>query len=196
MVRVQEPMLPALDAQFFDSFGNHDGSLEKFRADNARQPRRELKGNLLARLKGGGGGKARGCLSSIDLPQGMVERVTRALAAQAEAQAQQQGQKDAKFIGRFLLTRRRRVAAGLLLSEVARQNQLRVDSRRVAGLRRRSPRDLRGARPVVELYKPRSPTHERPAKSRAGRPGGGWIADHARTTEAKQTFTEVMRPIA
>ena len=197
MVRVQEPMLPALDAQFFDSFGNHDGSLEKFRADVRANLERELKGNLLARLKAEVVEKLVAAYPSIDLPQGMVESESRALARQAEAQAQQQGQKDAKFAPEgFVDAARRRVAAGLLLSEVARQNQLRVDSRRVAETLAAIASTYEEPDQVVELYN-RDPQLMSGLQSRVLEDQvAEWIADHARTTEAKQTFTEVMRPIA
>lgn len=88
------------------------------------------------------------------------------------------------------------MAAGLLLSEVARQNQLRVDSRRVAETLAAIASTYEEPDQVVELYN-RDPQLMSGLQSRVLEDQvAEWIADHARTTEAKQTFTEVMRPIA
>lgn len=195
LVRVQEPALPQLDAKFFDSFGSHDGSLEKFRADVRGNLERELKGNLLSRLKSEVVDKLVGAHADIDLPQGMVVSESRALARQAEAQAKQQGQQEAKFAPEgFTDLAKKRVAAGLLLSEVARQNQLRIDSRRVAETLATIASTYEEPDQVVELYN-RDPQLMSSLQSRVLEDQvAEWIADHAKVTEVKQSFGDVMRP--
>jgi trigger factor len=195
IVRVQGPVMPAMDAKFVDSFGSHDGSLDKFRADVRGNLERELKGNLLARLKNEVVEKLVGAYPNVDLPQGMIVSESRALARQAEAQAQQQGQKDAKFAPEaFADTARRRVAAGLLLSEVARQNQLRIDSRRVAETLAMIASTYEEPDQVVELYN-RDPQLMSSLQSRVLEDQvAEWVAENAKVTEQKSSFSDVMRP--
>jgi len=195
IMRVQQASMPEMDSKFFDSFGSHDGSLEKFRADVRANLERELKGNLLARLKNEVVEKLIAAYTSIDLPQGMIESESRALARQAEAQAAQQGQKDAKFdAAGYVDIAKRRVAAGLLLSEVARQNQLRIDSRRVAETLATIASTYEEPDQVVELYN-RDPQLMSSLQSRVLEDQvAEWIAEHASVTEQKLSFGDVMRP--
>jgi trigger factor len=125
LVRVQEPRLPDVDEAFAASFGVKEGGLAKFREDVRANLERELKGVLMSRLKATTAEKLVDAYPEIDLPQSMIENDARQLARQANAQG------DDAFV-QFLPAARRRVAAGFLLAELGRQNDVRLDSRRVS----------------------------------------------------------------
>lgn len=196
VVRVQAPELPALDETFYASFGIGDGGLEKFRADVKANLERELKGTLLARLKGEVVEKLVAAYADIDLPRGMIDGEARALARQAEAQARQQGQSVNAAPEAFTELARRRVAAGVLLGEIARQNDLRLDSRRVAETLNTIASTYEEPEQVVELYN-RDPQLMSALQSRVIEDQvAEWIASNAKITEQKLSFNEVMRPVA
>src|SRR5690348_444332 len=125
VVRVQEPHLPEVDEAFAASFGIKEGGLAQFREDVRANLERELKGVLMGRLKATTAEKLVDAYPEIDLPQSMIENDARALARQANAPGE-----DA-FIA-YLPAARKRVAAGFLLAELGRQNDVRLDSRRVS----------------------------------------------------------------
>jgi trigger factor len=187
VVRVQEPHLPAVDEAFAASFGIKDGGLSKFREDVRSNLERELKGVLMGRLKAITAEKLVDAYPEIDLPQAMIENDARQLARQSNAQG------DDAFV-QFLPAARRRVAAGFLLAELGRQNEVRLDSRRVSEALATIASTYEEPEKVVELYT-RDPQLMQGLQSRVMEDQVvEWVAEHAKLTEHSLSFNEVMRP--
>jgi trigger factor len=187
IMRVQEPHLPEIDEAFAASFGVREGGLAKFREDVRANLERELKGVLMGRLKANAADKLVDAFPEIELPQAMVENDARALAQQANAEGT-----DA-FL-QFLPAARRRVAAGFLLAELGRQNDVVLDSRRVSEALATIASTYEEPEKVVELYT-RDPQLMQSLQSRVMEDQVvEWVAEHARLTEQPLTFNEVMRP--
>lgn len=195
IVRVQEAKLPDIDDAFIASFGIGDGGMDKFRADVRANLERELKGMLAARLKNEVIQKLMDAHPGIELPQGMIEAEARALHQQAQAQAQQQGQQFALDVSSFMDMARRRVSAGVLIGELARQNDIRPDSRRVAEMLATIASTYEEPTQVVELYQ-RDPQLMQSLQNRVMEDQvAEWVAAHAQTSEQQLTFAEAMRPV-
>jgi trigger factor len=187
IVRVQEPHLPAIDEAFAASFGIKEGGLAKFREDVRSNLERELKGVLMGRLKAITAEKLVDAYPEIDLPQAMIENDARQLARQQNAQG------DDAFV-QFLPAARRRVAAGFLLAELGRQNEVRLDSRRVSEALASIASTYEEPEKVVELYT-RDPQLMQGLQSRVMEDQVvEWVAEHAKLTEQPLSFNEVMRP--
>jgi trigger factor len=187
VVRVQEPQLPEVDEAFAESFGIHEGGLAKFREDVRANLERELKGVLMGRLKAATAEKLVDAYPEIDLPQAMVENDARALARQS-------GQQGEDAFVQFLPAARRRVAAGFLLAELGRQNEVRLDSRRVSEALASIASTYEEPEKVVELYT-RDPQLMQGLQSRVLEDQVvEWVAEHAKLTEQTLSFNEVMRP--
>lgn len=187
IVRVQESHLPEVDEAFAASFGVKEGGLAKFREDVRANLERELKGVLMARLKATTAEKLVDAYPEIELPQAMIENDARALARQAGAQG------DDAFVG-YLPAARRRVSAGFLLAELARQNEVRLDSRRVSEALAMIASTYEEPEKVVELYT-RDPQLMSGLQSRVLEDQVvEWVAEHAKLTEQSLSFNEVMRP--
>jgi trigger factor len=187
VVRVQEPHMPAVDEAFAASFGIKDGGLAKFREDVRANLERELKGVLMGRLKAITAEKLVDAYPEIDLPQAMIENDARGLARQSNAQG------DDAFV-QFLPAARRRVAAGFLLAELGRQNEVRLDSRRVSEALASIASTYEEPEKVVELYT-RDPQLMQGLQSRVMEDQVvEWVAEHAKLTEQPLSFNEVMRP--
>ncbi len=195
IVRVQESKLPEIDDAFVASFGIGEGGLEKFRADVRANLERELKNVLAARLKNEVVQKLVDTYPNIDVPETMVNAESQALVQQAQMQAQQQGQQiappDAES---FRPLARRRVIAGLLVGELARQNGVRVDSRRVAEVLASIASTYEEPERVVELYQ-RDPQLMSSLQNRVLEDQiAEWVAEHAKVEKQTLSFTEAMRP--
>ena len=187
VVRVQEPHMPAVDDAFAASFGIKDGGIPKFREDVRANLERELKGVLMGRLKAITAEKLVDAYPEIDLPQAMIENDARGLARQSNAPG------DDAFV-QFLPAARRRVAAGFLLAELGRQNEVRLDSRRVSEALASIASTYEEPEKVVELYT-RDPQLMQGLQSRVMEDQVvEWVAEHAKLTEQPLSFNEVMRP--
>ena len=193
IIRIQESKLPEVDDAFISAFGIKDGGLEKFRSDVRANLERELKGMLSARLKNEVVGKLVDAYPQIELPQGMIEREAQMLSQQAQEQARQQGQ-IAPGPEAFMEMARRRVAAGVLVGEIARTNNIRLDNRRVAETLASFASTYEEPERVVELYQ-RDPQLMSGLQSRVMEDQvADWIADHAKVNEQHLSFGEAMRP--
>ena len=187
IVRVQEPNLPEVDEAFAESFGIKEGGIARFREDVRANLERELKGVLMSRLKASTAEKLVDAYPEIDLPQSMIENDARGLARQANAQG------DDAFVA-YLPAARRRVAAGFLLAELGRQNEVRLDSRRVSEALSMIASTYEEPEKVVELYT-RDPQLMQSLQSRVLEDQVvEWVAEHAKLTEQPLSFNEVMRP--
>ena len=193
LIRIQESSLPEVNQAFIAAFGIKEGGIEKFRSDVRANLERELKGMLTARLKNEVVGKLVDAHAHIDLPQGMVDREAQALAQQAQEHAKQQGQ-IAPGPEAFHEVARRRVAAGVLIGEIARTNGIRLDSRRLAETLSSFASTYEEPERVVELYQ-RDPQLMGGLQSRVMEDQvADWIAEHANASEQQLSFAEAMRP--
>jgi trigger factor len=194
VVRVSEAALPQLDAEFIRSFGIASGELPQFRSEVRANLERELKGVLMARLKADVVDKLVAAHDGLELPSRMVEAEARGLARQAEQQAKSQGQKDAK-VGHegYLPVANKRVAAAVLLGELARQNEIRLDQARVNEMLATIASTYEEPQQVIELYR-NDPQLMQGLQSRVVEDQViDWIADHADLATQQLSFTEVMR---
>ncbi|MGH8042783.1 MAG: trigger factor [Rudaea sp.] len=193
LMRVQEAKLPEVDATFIASFGIGEGNMEKFRADVRANLERELKGMLSVRLKNEVVEKLIATYPDIELPVGMVDAEARALHQQAQNQAQQQGQVFATDVSAYSEIARRRVCAGVLIGELARQNDIRPDSRRVAEMLATIASTYEEPAQVVELYQ-RDPQLLGGLQNRVMEDQvAEWVAEHAQSSEQQLSFSEAMR---
>ncbi len=187
VIRVQAPRLPEIDEAFAASFGVKQGGVARFREDVRANLERELSDALTARLKQVTIHQLLATHPDIDLPQGMVENEARALARQANPD-------DADAFDSYLPSARERVAAGLLLAEVARQNEIQVDTRRVSQALAVIASTYEEPEKVVELYS-RDPQVMGGLRNRVLEDQVvEWIAEHADVSEQTLSFNQIMRP--
>lgn len=189
IVRVQEPKLPELDAAFLAGFGVSEGGLERFREDVKANLERELSAALASRLKASAVERLIDAHASLELPQGLVDGEARELARQSTRDKRETVSHEP-----FLGAARRRVAGGMLLAEIARQNGIRIDSRRVSEALSAIASTYEEPQQVVELY-------SRDTQLMSGLQSRvledqvvDWIAQHAKVSEQKLSFNDVMRP--
>ncbi len=197
VVKVSEPRLPEVDEAFIKSFGIKSGKVEQFRKEVRANLERELKGNLMQRLRAEVADQLVAAYESVELPPRLIEAEARGLAAAAEQQARQQGQAGVKFEAeQFMAQARRRIAAGLLVGEVARQNDLRLDTKRLNETLQLIASTYEDPQQVIDLYR-NDPNLMSGLRNRVMEEQViDWIAERADATEKALGFAELMRPNA
>ncbi len=200
--QVSEPVLPEVDAAFIKSFGVKSGEMAQFRSDIRTNLERELKGALMNRLRREVGEQLVAAYGSTELPPRMVEAEARGMAAQAFDQARRQGAQGLPPGGmlppdahqQFMEPARKRVLLGLLVGEIARRNQLRLDSRRVEETMRLIASTYEEPEQVIELYR-NDPQLMSGLQNRVMEEQViDWIAERAQHTDQTLSFQEAIAP--
>lgn len=196
VTRVAQPVEPEVDADFIRSFGVKSGEPEQFRADIRSNLERELKGALMNRLRREVGEQLVAQYQHVELPQKLVENEARSMAMQALEQARRQGHQGGlpeNAHEGFMEPARKRVLVGLLVGEVARRNELRLDPRRVNETLRLIASTYEEPQQVIELYR----NDQNLMQGLQGRVMEeqviDWIAERAEHTEQQLTFAEAIR---
>jgi trigger factor len=124
--QVEEPKLPALDAEFAKQMGVPDGDLAKMRAEVRANVEREVRKRVDSRLKAQALQTLLDC-APLELPKSLVQMETQHLVEQAVAELQAKGLKIEKLPfdpQAFEASAKRRVALGLIIGELARGEKL------------------------------------------------------------------------
>ncbi len=192
--KVSEPKLPAVDEAFVKSFGVRSGDIAQFRKEVRSNLERELKGTLMARLRSEVAQKLVAAYATVELPARLIEAEARSLANAAAEQSRQQGQDVKMLPENFMVPARNRVAAGLLVGEIARRNGLKLDSKRVVETLQLIASTYEEPQQVIELYR-NDPNLMSNLQNRVMEEQViDWIAERAQATEQAMSFSEVMRP--
>ena len=197
VTKVSEPVLPEVDTDFIKSFGVRSGDADQFRADIRSNLERELKGALMTRLRREVGEQLIAAYESVEMPPKLVEAEARDMARQAVEQARRQGRQIGELPGDahvpFLEAARKRVLVGLLVGEVARRNELRLDPKRLTETLNLIASTYEEPEQVVQLYR-------NDAQLMAGLRNRvmeeqviDWIAERAQHTEQPMSFSDAIR---
>ncbi len=131
--KVEEPLLPPLDADFAKALGVADGDLDKMRAEVRANLEREVKGRLKSRTKDSA---LNGLLSSttFEVPKSLVQADTERLMEMARNDLVARGinAKEAPLPAEmFAPQAERRVRLGLLLAELVRSEKLNAQQQQI-----------------------------------------------------------------
>jgi trigger factor len=197
LAQVSAPVLPEVDAAFIKSFGVRSGESDKFRDDIRSNLQRELKGALMTRLRREVGEQLTSTYAHVELPPRLVESEARAMVAQSVEQMRRSGrdpgQPPENAHEQFLEPARKRVLAGLLVGEVARRHDLRLDPKRVNETLRLIASTYEEPEQVIEMYR-NDPQLMNGLQGRVMEEQViDWIAERAQHTEATLSFQEAIR---
>ena len=193
IIKVQQPNLPEVDAAFIELFGITDGDIATFRKEVRANLERELKAALMGRLKSQVAEKLAIAHSELEVPNLMVQSEARSLAAGSVPRGQQP---PPQLIDSAMPAARMRVIAGLLMGEIARKQELKLDRTRLAEQLAAIASTYEEPEKVIELYNgdPQlmSGLQNRVMEDQVAE----WVAEHAKTTAQNLSFDEVMRPVS
>ncbi|HNV78753.1 MAG TPA: trigger factor [Thermomonas sp.] len=192
LVDVAEQVLPEVDAAFIRSFGVKSGDLDQFKAEIRSNLERELKGALMNRLRREVGEQLIAAYADVELPPRLVENEARVLLANATEQARRQGQQVGAGIEAFQDAGRKRVLVALLVGEVARRNDLRLEQARLNETMRLIASTYEQPEQVIALYR-NDPQLMQGLQNRVMEEQViDWIAERAQHTEQAIGFQEAI----
>ncbi len=128
--RVEEKILPAIDEKFLQALGIAEGGVEALRERLSENMKREVAQRLKVEIK-------RRALDSlwaanrIDLPKSLIEQEISTMQANAMQQLKIEDPKQAPPRENFAESARRRVALGLLVQELIRAHDIKLDRSRL-----------------------------------------------------------------
>ena len=194
---VSEPVLPEVDAEFIKSFGVRSGDAEQFRADIRTNLERELKGALMNRLRQEVGEQLVKAYEAVEMPPKLVEQEARNMVWQTVEQARRQGRQisapdDAHLS--YMDSARKRVLVGLLVGEIARRNDLRLEAKRVNETLRLIASTYEEPQQVIELYREDAQMMQNLQSRVMEEQVIDWIAERAQHTEQPLSFSDAIRP--
>jgi trigger factor len=130
VLKVEEQSLPAIDTEFVRAFGIKEGDVPELRAEVRKSMEHELETAVHARLREqllDGLDRA----NPLELPRALIDEQVRDLQAQALRRMGTQDWNRAPPAESLQEPARKRVALGLLIGEIVRVQQLKVDRTRV-----------------------------------------------------------------
>ncbi|UNK41396.1 trigger factor [Luteimonas sp. S4-F44] len=195
--QVSEQQLPEVDAAFIRSFGVKSGEMDQFRTEIRSNLERELKGALMNRLRREVGEQLVAAFAHVELPPKLVEAEARSLLRQTIEQARRNGQNpnvgEDAHTG-FMEPARKRVLVGLLVGEVARRNELKLDPKRVNETMRLIASTYEEPQQVIEMYR-NDPQLMSGLQNRVMEEQViDWIAERAQHTEQPLSFQDAIAP--
>ncbi|MGE5639114.1 MAG: trigger factor [Clostridia bacterium] len=152
--RVEQPELPALDAEFAKTLGVADGDVAKMRSEVKANVEREVKKRVDARVKA----QALQALQDstpIELPKSLLEIEQHELLQRAAADLQGRGIKPEQIRlepKMFEESAKRRVALGLLIAELARVENLQPKPAEVRALVEQEAQTYENPAEVVKWF--------------------------------------------
>jgi len=195
--KVSEPVLPDVDAAFIKSFGVRSGDADQFRVDIRSNLERELKGALMTRLRREVGEQLIASYSHVEMPPKLVENEARDMARQTIETARRQGRALGEIpadahVG-FMDAARKRVLVGLLVGEIARRNELRLEPKRVTETLNLIASTYEEPQQVIELYRNDAQLMNGLQARVMEEQVIDWIAERAQHTEQPLSFNDAIR---
>ena len=153
--KIEEPQLPALDAEFAKVLGVADGDLAKMRSEVRTNIEREVAKRVEARVKA----QALQALldaTPLELPKSLVGMEAQQLVERAAADLQARGMKPEQIPAlspaAFEDTAKRRVALGLVIGELARAESLQPKPAEVRALVEQEAQTYESPAEVVKWF--------------------------------------------
>jgi trigger factor len=194
---ISEPHLPEVDAEFIKSFGVKTGEIAQFRAEIRNNLERELKGALMNRLRREVGEQLVAAYAHVEMPPRLVETEARAMLAQMLEQARRQGrqiQAPADAHLEFMDAARKRITVALLVSEIARRDNLTLDPRRLNETLRLIASTYEEPQQVIDLYRNDRQLMANLQNRVMEEQVIDWIAERAQHSEQALSFQEAIAP--
>jgi trigger factor len=152
--KVEQPELPALDAEFAKSLGVADGDVAKMRGEVRGNVEREVAKRVESRVKA----QALQALleaTPLELPKSLVQMEAQSLVERASADLQSRGVKPGEVPldpQHFEDTAKRRVALGLIIAELARAEGLQPKPAEVRALIEQEAQSYESPAEVVKWF--------------------------------------------
>jgi trigger factor len=191
MKKVEEKLLPELDDAFCLEYGVTEGGIAQLRSEVADNMRRELEGNVRARLRQQLLDKLLAA-NPVEVPQSLVDAQVREMQVDT---GRRMGAKDASQLpppGSFVEPARRRVALGILVGELIKTRGITLDRERVET----RLADMAGGYPdpaaILKAYRQNADAMRQVENMVLEDQVVDYLIERAQVTDQATTFKEVM----
>ncbi len=192
---VAEPVVPEVDEEFAKAYGVTEGGVEAFRNEIRSNMERELADKIRSDLKE----QVMDALleaNQIEVPKALVRQEAQALEQQTKENMAQSGQASTLDLPLELFEdqARRRVALGLIIGEVLRVNDIKVDQDRVRQKVEQFAQSYESPQEVIDYYYS-DPNHLGPVENVVLEDQVvDWVLEQAKVEERPASFDEIMNP--
>ncbi|RUO21151.1 trigger factor [Aliidiomarina iranensis] len=192
---VKAPKLPALNDEFATQFGIGDGGIEALKTEVRKNMERELKNAVKNKVKQQ---VIKGLLAANDdvpVPSAMKEQEVKVLRQQAMQRFGGNGQNMPELPAELFSEQAdERVKVGLLLGEVIRGNELKVDEARVQEMIENTASAYEDPQEVITYYKENAEAKQQVENVVLEDQAIDFVLEKAKVTEKEFSFDEVMNP--
>jgi trigger factor len=187
---VSESTLPELDEEFVRSFGVADGTILSLRVEIRANLERELRLAVNSILKVRIIAALVATLPDLAVPESIVRREAASLAARVAAQEGRKAapEEAAAFMGKAA----GRVRGGLLLGEIAGQNNIRIDGSRVRKAIETVAQTYEDPAEVIQLYYGNQQLLAQMENSALEEQVVDWVMENARVVSREMKFQDVI----
>jgi len=194
---IEEPTLPEINDEFVKAFGIEEGGLDAFRV--------ELKANMERELEKTVKNKAKSTVmdallaaNEIEIPKTMIAQESARVAEQMNDQMKQMNQNMPAEMQQFQADQfeeqgKRRVALGLLLSEVIKANDIKASADKVRAEIDKMSASYHDPKEVVAWYYQDKNRLAEVESMVLEDQVVEWILEHAQVTDNMTTFEEIMK---
>ena len=194
--KTEGAVLPEVDEEFAKLFGIEDGGVEALRDEVRKNMTRELTQAVKAKVKEQ---VIDGLLSAheVDLPKALVAQEVDVLRKQAMQRFE--GQMDPKNMPElpaemFTEQAQRRVKIGLLLGEVIKVNELKVDDAKVDELITSAASAYEDPQEVINYYKTNQELNQQMQNVALEEQAVELLTEKAKVKDKKASFKDIMNP--
>lgn len=187
--KVEEPKLPEVDEEFAKAFGVESGDVEQLKSDIRANMERELDRKLRTVLKG----NIMDALveaNPIEVPAATVAQEAETLKKQTEVQTPG----STLTIDAFMGEAKRRVQLGMILAEVAKTSELKIDADMIKERVEEMAKDYDDPDEFVRYYMGNQEMLSGVQTLVMEDKVVDWIAEQASVSAKNSTFDEVMNP--
>ncbi len=191
MKKVETSRLPEVDDEFAKAFGVEEGGLEAFMEEVRGNMTRELEQTVKQRMKDA----LMDALveqNPIEVPGALVEQEIQSLQQDAGRRMGNQDPSKLPAPELFAETARKRVTVGLLIGEVIRQNELKLDPAKVEEKLVQLTQDYDDAENMIKMYRANAQAMGQVQNLVMEEQVVEWLLEKAAVTDKKTTFKELM----
>jgi trigger factor len=188
---VEERKLPELDEEFCKSYGVDTGGVERLRQEVEDIMRRELNDAIRARMKVQ---VLDGLVATnpIELPKSLVDVQVRDMQIEAGRRMGAQDVSQLPPAEAFVEQARRRVALNLLVNEIIRTAELKVDQSKVQARMEELAQQFPDPAQALQAYRSNPQLRRQLEASVLEDQVVDWLLERAKVTEVPSTFKELM----
>jgi len=190
LTKVQEGELPEIDEEFTQSFGVASGDADDLKTEIRNNLERELGQAVSTQLKTQLADRLLEMFDDLEVPESIVSNEAHNMLQQMLRGAEIEVTDE--MLNHFREPARKRVRSGLLLGELARQNEIAIDGAKVREAIEEIAQTYEEPREVVQMYYNDQRMLQSVENSVLENQVVDWVVDNAKVTDKPMSFQEAI----